>query len=218
MAGDDRDGGSARRTTVRHSLAKPTVFTLFRTLGPMKDGGADTLGGMTVGIRTTRDPHRQAVLRVVREAFSDEGRDGHEEVDIVVETWAHAAPDGLDVVALDEGAVVGHVMAGRGRLGERETLGIAPLSVASSHQRKGIGSALMTELLRRVEAAGWPLIVLLGEPDYYGRLGFERATPLGIVYPPVGPDNDAFQVLRLSRYDDSWRGDFAYCWELAVGT
>jgi len=173
---------------------------------------------MTVRIRPTQDPDRQAVLHVVAEAFSDEDHDGHEEADIVLETWARgAAPDGLDLVAVDEGAVVGHVMAGRGRLGERETLGIAPLSVASSHQRKGIGSALMTELLRRVETAGWPLIVLLGEPDYYGRFGFERAVPLGIVYPPVGPDSEAFQVLRLSQYDDSWRGDFAYCWELAVG-
>jgi predicted N-acetyltransferase YhbS len=173
---------------------------------------------MTVGIRPAHDLDRQAVLRVVREAFSDEEHDGHEEVDIVVETWARgAAPNGLELVAVDEGAVVGHVMAGRGRLGERETLGIAPLSVASSHQRKGIGSALMTELLRRVETAVWPLIVLLGEPNYYRRFGFERASPLGIVYPPVGPESEAFQVLRLPRYHGSWRGDFAYCWELAVG-
>jgi putative acetyltransferase len=107
-------------------------------------------------------------------------------------------------------------MASRGRLGERQVLGIAPLSVTPPRQREGIGTALVRQLIARLDAAGWPLIVLLGDPRYYRRFGFERAGPLGIVYPPVDPDTDAFQALRLSGYDDSWRGDFAYCWELPV--
>jgi putative acetyltransferase len=71
----------------------------------------------------------------------------------------------------------------------------------------------MTELLRRVETAGRPLVVLLGNPAYYGRFGFEPSGPLGITYRPVGEDNPAFQVRRFAGYDATYRGDFTYCWE-----
>jgi len=170
---------------------------------------------VTITIRPTRVGDHEAVLRLVRDAFSDEDRDGQEEVHIVVETWArYAVPDGLDLVAVEGGVVIGHIMAGRGRLGTDEALAIAPVSVAKSRQREGIGTALTTELVHCAQAAGWPLIVLLGDPDYYRRFGFERAAPLGIVYPPVGPDSAAFQVRRLEGYDGSLRGDFAYCWEV----
>ena len=97
--------------------------------------------------------------------------------------------------------------------GGRDVLAVAPLAVAPSHQGRGIGSALMAELLRRAEVAAWPLVVLLGSPQYYGRFGFEASGPRGIVYRPVGPDNPHFQVCRLPGYDDSYAGEFRYCWE-----
>jgi putative acetyltransferase len=172
--------------------------------------------GLALTIRLTRARDHDDVLRLVREAFSNEGRDAQDEVDIVVEMWARGcAPDGLDLVAVDEDVVIGHVMASRVPLGEREALGIAPLSVMPARQRSGIGSVLMREIVSCAEAAGRPLIVVLGEPRYR-RFGFERAAPRGIMYPPVGPESDAFQVLRLSGYDRSWRGDFTYCWELGT--
>ena len=90
---------------------------------------------------------------------------------------------------------------------------VAPLCVAPERHREGIGTALMTELLDRAEAAGIPLVGLLGSPDYYGRFGFEPSGPLGVTYQPVGPDNPHFQVRRLSSYTDACRGDFTYCWE-----
>jgi putative acetyltransferase len=72
----------------------------------------------------------------------------------------------------------------------------------------------MTELLRRAEDLGWPLVVLLGSPAYYERFGFEPSGPLGIVYLPVGAGNPHFQVRKLTGYDDSLRGEFTYCWEV----
>lgn len=166
-------------------------------------------------IRTAASEDRDAILSVVRDAFSDDDRDAHEEVVIVRDTWsADASPEGCELVAVDDDAVVGHVLGARGNLGGREVLAVAPLGVASSRQGQGIGTALMTELLRRAEAAGrWPLVVLLGNPLYYERFGFEPSGSLAIVYPPVGPDNVHFLVRRLSGYDASYRGDFAYCWE-----
>jgi putative acetyltransferase len=165
-------------------------------------------------LRTAEPADHDAILAVVRDAFSHDGRDGQEEVDIVDATWklGAGAPD-LELVAVDDGAVIGHVMAAPGDLGGRKAVAVAPLAVVPSHQGEGVGSALMTELLRRAQAAGLPLVVLLGDPRYYGRFGFEPSGPLDITYPPVGPQSPYFQVRRLPGYDASYRGTFTYCWE-----
>ena len=153
-------------------------------------------------------------MQVVRAAFSDDDRDGQEEVDVVTETWAmSAAPDDLELIAIDDDVIVGYVLAGTGDLGGRSAIAVAPLAVTPSRQGDGIGSALMNELLRRAEHAGFPLVAVLGNPAYYRRLGFEASGPLGIWYLPVGRGDPHFQVCRLSRYDPSHRGEFTYCWE-----
>ncbi|HEX3981578.1 MAG TPA: N-acetyltransferase, partial [Acidimicrobiales bacterium] len=161
---------------------------------------------------------KDAIIDVVRDAFSTAGRDGREEIDIVLDTWTlDAAVPGLDLVAVEDGQIVGHVLGARGDLGGRPIVGVAPLSVAPHHQHSGVGSALMVELLGRAEVIGEPLVVLLGLPDYYGRFGFEAAGPLGVDYPPVGPGNPHFLVRKLATYDPLFRGEFRYCWELASG-
>ena len=167
-----------------------------------------------VSVRSASAGDRQAILEVVGEAFSDDTRDGQLEVDIANATWSlEAVPHGLELVAVVGGAVVGHVLSGRGDLSGREVVGIAPLAVAPDRQGTGVGTALMNTLLRRAEVAGLPLVVLLGSPAYYERFGFEPSEPLGISYLPVGPGHPDFQVRRFPRYDPSYRGDFTYCWE-----
>jgi putative acetyltransferase len=171
-----------------------------------------------VSIRTAADADHAAILTVVRDAFSNETNDASEELKIVADTWAAgAAPDGFELVAVDDesGEVLGHVLAAWGDLGGRPVLGIAPLAVAPASHHTGIGRALMAELLRRADVEDLPLVVLLGAPAYYGRFGFEPSGPIGITYRPVGEDNPHFQVRRLAAYDQTWRGDFTYCWELS---
>ncbi|HVM07889.1 MAG TPA: N-acetyltransferase [Acidimicrobiales bacterium] len=170
-----------------------------------------------MAIREARVDDRNAILELVRAAFSTEGRDGQDEVDIVVGTWNRAAsPAGMDLVAIEDDAVVGHVLASVGEADGRPVLGIAPLAVAPAHQGAGVGSALMRELIARADAAGEPMLVLLGNPAYYGRFGFEPASAHGLVYPPVGPDSPYFQVRRLTNDDPTIEGDYLYCWELPV--
>jgi putative acetyltransferase len=171
--------------------------------------------GITLRSATTGD--HDDILDLVRDAFSVDGRDGQEEVTIVIDSWASGLiPVGLELVAIDHDAVVGHVLAALGDLGGGKVPGVAPLAVSPLRQRTGIGSALMLELLRRAESACFPLVVLLGSPDYYRRFGFEQSGPLNITYPPVG-DNPAFQARRLSSYDRSLQGEFTYCWESVLG-
>jgi putative acetyltransferase len=169
-------------------------------------------------IRLTRPAHRDAIVGVVRNAFSDPSRDGQEEVDIVLNTWSlNAAVYGLDLVAIEDGQVVGHVLGAYGSLDERRVVGVAPLAVAPHRQSEGIGSGLVNELLRQAEGIGEPLLLLLGLPSYYGRFGFEAGGPLGIDCPSVGLGNPHFLIRKLATYSADYRGEFRYCWELASG-
>ena len=51
--------------------------------------------------------------------------------------------------------------------------------------------------------------MLLGDPAYYGRFGFELAAPLGVL-PPVPAWEPHFQVRRLNAWDGESRGTFRY--------
>ena len=145
---------------------------------------------------------------LVAAAFS--GGDAELEIVRAIRALDIALP-GLELVAEDTGAMIGHVLLSEADLGGRIVPAVAPLSVRPSRQRSGVGSVLMGEVLTLADAQAWPMIALLGHPSYYPRFGFEPGRPLGVVYPPV--DSPAFMVRRLSAYDASWRGPFRFGWE-----
>jgi putative acetyltransferase len=171
---------------------------------------------MTLVLRAPEQGEEQAILAVVFEAFSSPGRAGDEEVDIVRGSWDAAGPDErIELVADVDGAVAGHVLAVPGRLDGRASVvaGVAPVCVAPAHQGRGVGTALMGELVQRAAARRWPLLVLLGEPGFYTRFGFEPAGPLGLTYPPAGAGSPHFLARPMDGYDASLCGSFTYCWE-----
>ncbi len=171
-------------------------------------------GAVSWTVRSTRTGDKDAVLQVVRAAFSGPRRHGKVEVGIVARTWElGASPRGLDLVAVIDDMVVGHALGAEGRLDGTPALAVAPLCVSPSRQRMGIGCSLMTELLHRADSGGWPLVLVLGDPLYYQRFNFEPSGPLGIYYRPVGYGDPHFQVRRLLRFEPSLRGEFTYCWE-----
>lgn len=105
----------------------------------------------------------------------------------------------LSLTAERDGAVVGHAMFTRchDATGAAGPVLLAPLAVHPDHQRMGIGRGLVTAARERLLHDGAGLMLVLGDPAYYGRLGFsaERA-----VRPPhdLPPDWDgAWQSLVL---------------------
>jgi predicted N-acetyltransferase YhbS len=50
---------------------------------------------------------------------------------------------------------------------------LAPVAVATPEQGRGIGSALITHGLDQMSQRGATIAVTYGDPDYYGRFGFE---------------------------------------------
>jgi putative acetyltransferase len=75
-------------------------------------------------------------------------------------------------------------------------LGLGPVAVLPEWQRKGIGEQLITRGIEDSRRDGYSFIVVLGEPEYYGRFGFHRASMFGLAN-EYGVD-DPFIVLELS--------------------
>jgi putative acetyltransferase len=106
----------------------------------------------------------------------------------------------LSLVAVEDGVVVGHVVATRAHVDAHRALGLGPLSVHPRRQGAGVGSALMHAVLGAADALDEPLVGLLGNPAYYGRFGFTPARSIAV----VAPDSswgDSFQVRTLTRYE-----------------
>jgi putative acetyltransferase len=169
-------------------------------------------------VRSAARDDRDAILHLLRQAFTADGRDGREELDIVESIWRlDAACDDLELVATAEGIVFGYVLGSWGDLEGRPVVGIAPLAVTPAFQRLGVGTALMQELIERADRARLPLLVLLGSPDYYGRFGFESSVSLDVHYRPVGPQSPYFLVRRLRTYTAVFCGAYRYAWETGEG-
>jgi putative acetyltransferase len=172
---------------------------------------------MTMTIRPASPDDAAGILAVVADAFSyGATRDPGEELAIVRGTWsAQRARPLIELVADEGGTVVGHLQAAPGSLdgAPAPVAGVAPVCVGMSQQGRGLGSALMVALLGAAVERHWPLLVLLGDPAFYGRFGFEPAAPLGVSYAPVGAADPHFQARKLPGYAAAWRGEFSYCWE-----
>ncbi|MEV3937499.1 N-acetyltransferase [Glycomyces sp. NPDC049804] len=115
----------------------------------------------------------------------------------------------LSLVAEIDGVPVGHAVCSYGRLAGERILGLGPIGVDPALHGNGIGSALMHASIAAADARDEPMIVLLGNPDYYGRFGFEPASRYGIA-PQEAEWEPAFQVRRLANWRDDLRGAYTY--------
>jgi putative acetyltransferase len=162
-------------------------------------GGRRARGPAQVVVRAETPTNVDQVRSLLLAAFPTPA-----EADLVDALRRDAAwlPD-LSLVALDpvsgEAApwdVVGSVVLTRLTVGGQEALALAPLAVRPDRQGQGVGSALVHAALEAARAAGERLVVVLGEPAYYGRFGFVPAATLGVTG-PYG-DGEAFQALALT--------------------
>jgi predicted N-acetyltransferase YhbS len=66
---------------------------------------------------------------------------------------------------------------------------LGPLIVEPVFRSQGIGEALVNRSLQAAKAAGWKLVILVGDEPYYARMGFHRAPKGHISLPgPVDPE------------------------------
>ena len=134
-----------------------------------------------------------AIREIVRDAFAVAPHSSGTEW-AVVDALRAANALSISLVAVVEHDIVGHVAVSPVSLGDAKGwYGLGPVSVRPEHQRQGFGAALIREALERLRGAGAAGCVVLGDPDYYARFGFEHDPEItfGKVPPPY------FQALRF---------------------
>jgi predicted N-acetyltransferase YhbS len=127
-----------------------------------------------------------AISDVTERAFRTAPHSEHTEHFIVL-ALRRAGALSLSLVAERAGQVIGHVAFSPVRIadGSLHWYGLGPVSVLPESQRQGIGKALIQHGLATLRTLGAAGCVVLGDPDYYGGLGFKSGQ--GLVYPGV-PD------------------------------
>ena len=167
-------------------------------------------------IRPEAPGEQDAVLDVVRQAFGAEDvAEGETVAALVAAMHAEAETLGtVSLVAVADGAVVGHVGLTRGWVDAPDRLVavpvLSPLSVLPERQGQGIGSALLTAAASYADETGAPLIVLEGAPGLYARHGYVAADSLGLERPSDRIPRPACQVRPLTSYDDALTGRIVY--------
>ena len=80
---------------------------------------------------------------------------------------------------------------------------VAPLCVRLEDRSRGLGGRLLQEGGRRAAELGYSALFLVGDPDYYGRYGFQNAVSLGFVNASGVPDQF---LLARGLFPDALRG------------
>lgn len=107
---------------------------------------------------------------------------------------------GLSLVAREQGRLIGSIQywpceLWDGAAAYDVTL-LGPVAVAPDLQRTGLGKRLMRASLELADACGHHALVLIGDPEYYGRFGFDAAPTAGWSLP--GPVEPRRLLARLS--------------------
>ena len=149
---------------------------------------------MTISVRTERPEDVETIAQLTEAAFRDEPHSSHTEA-FIINGLRRAGCLTLSLVAEDESGVVGHVAASPVTIssGDSGWHGIGPVSVSPDRQRRGIGSVLMLAALDELRRLGGRGCVVLGDPAYYGRFGFQADSRL--VLP--GVPQEYFQTLAF---------------------
>lgn len=112
----------------------------------------------------------------------------------------------LGIVATDdEGQVLGYAAFSPVTLNDedKQWVGLAPLVVDESVRDQQLDKQLIYEGLDTLNEFGYAAVVVVGDPDYYGRYGFEPAARHQLRCRWQGGEA-AFQVYKLA--DDAFSG------------
>jgi putative acetyltransferase len=154
-----------------------------------------------VVIREQGPQDSAAVRRLLTSAFGDTGQ-----VADLAEALDRRTDDlGAALVAEHDGTVIGHVQLSAGWIDADlrlvDVLVLSPLGVEPAHQRCGIGRALCHAALEHARDRAVPAVFLEGDPGYYARLDWQRASAHGFIAPSTRIPDPGFQVTLLP----SWR-------------
>ncbi len=145
------------------------------------------------GIRENRPGDAAGVVKLYETAFPDE--------DLVplVRELLNLGPRVLSLVDAHENDIQGHIcftFCGVAEIEDKVAL-LAPLAVAPTRQKQGVGSALVREGFKRLKKAKINYVFVLGDPRYYNRFGFQAESKVTTPYPLPSEWLEAWQSTKL---------------------
>ena len=135
----------------------------------------------TLRLRPEGPADPPAIRRVIAAAFA--AGDGSAPAEVgLVEALRHSPawlPE-LSMLAEVDGEVVAYALLTRVRVdpNDRPALALGPVAVLPEHQVSGYGTAVVQAVLDAAIELGERLVVVLGNPAYYRRFGFQPAANL----------------------------------------
>lgn len=154
-----------------------------------------------ITIRAERPEEWFETEGMIRRAFWNKYRPGCDEHFLVHKL--RSSPDyrpEFSRVATVDGRIVGCILYSESQVRDGDAvhtvLTFGPLCVDPAWQGRGIGERLLRDTLSLAAKAGYPGVVIYGEPDYYPRLGFQPCRRFGITT-PKGETFDAFMAIEL---------------------
>ncbi|MBW8349313.1 N-acetyltransferase [Bacillus sp. IITD106] len=121
----------------------------------------------------------------------------------------------LSIVAEENSEIVGHILLSKASVihGDKSTkvIVLAPIAVKPKYQKKGIGSMLINEGLKRVKELDYGLVLLIGHPSYYPKFGFKPARQFGLELRQFDVPDEVFMVCELKAGElDHVQGELQY--------
>ncbi len=156
-----------------------------------------------ISIRTSTPRDRDAIRLVEEHAFGQPVEAG------LVDALVSGGDAVTELVAEEDGQVVGHILFSRLFVeadgAKFPAVALAPLAVEPSFHGTGIGGALVREAHVRLKEAGETLSVVLGDPEYYGRFGYDHQRAAGF-----DSDYQGYALQALAWGDAPARGRRVY--------
>ena len=160
----------------------------------------------------------EAVSHLIVAAFT-ESQHGHNGEADLVDRLRTNRKDVTSLVAVSDVGIIGHVLFSPVQIQTSDTSivgsGLAPIAVLPSHQKTGIGSALIHAGIKQLRTANCPFIVLIGDPKYYSRFGFQPASEFDLVHTFDGISQKYLMISWLESANSSkvLGGTVHYCSE-----
>lgn len=132
-----------------------------------------------------------ALEQIYTRAFPDE------DLHPVLRALVRDTDEALSLVAEQDGTVIGHVVMTLCGSEAGDVALLGPLAVDPPHHGRGTGSALVHRGLEDMRGQGAVGAVVLGDPNYYQRFGFEAGHGLGAPHPLPAEWADAWRAIAF---------------------
>ena len=109
----------------------------------------------------------------------------------------------LDYCIEIDNKIIANIVYAKGKLklengNIREILIFGPVSVLPKYQKKGYGEKLINYTIEKAKELGFDAIVIMGNPNYYKKFGFESCSKYKIYYEGLDKNEEApFFMIKI---------------------